>query len=50
MISIYKPNGAKYSGGIIDGTATIKATKRGKTTIIFRSPNGRTVIGDVTIR
>ncbi len=49
MISITKPDGSKYTGGIIDGTATIKATKAGKTTIIFRSPNGRTMIADVTI-
>ncbi len=49
MITITKPDGTKYTGGIIDGVATIKATKAGKTTLIFRSPNGRTMIADVTI-
>ena len=49
MITITKPDGTKYTGGIIDGTATIKATKAGSTTIIFRSPNGRTLIADVKI-
>ena len=49
MITITKPDGSTYSGGIIDGIATIKAVKAGTTTIVFRSPNGRTMIGDVTI-
>ncbi len=49
MISITKPDGSKYTGGIIDGTATIKGVKDGKTTITFRSPNGRTMIADVTV-
>ncbi len=50
MITITKPGGSVYSGGIIDGVATIKAVKAGTTTIVFRSPNGRTMIGDVTIK
>ncbi len=51
MITIYNvgKGNAEYKGGIIDGAAVIKATKAGKTTIVFRSPNGRTLIGDVTI-
>ncbi len=49
MITIYKPDGSKYTGGIIDGVATITATKPGTTTIVFRSPNGRTMIADVDV-
>ena len=51
MITIYNvgKGNSEYKGGIIDGAAVIKATKAGKTTIVFRSPNGRTLIGDVTI-
>jgi hypothetical protein len=51
MITIYNvgKGNAEYKGGIIDGAAVIKATKAGTTTIVFRSPNGRTLIGDVTI-
>ena len=50
MITITKPDGSRYNGGIIDGVATIKATKAGKTTIIFRSPNGRTMIANVIVQ
>ena len=48
MITITKPDGSIYTGGIIGGAAVIKEAKAGKTTIIFRSPNGRTMVGDVT--
>ncbi len=49
LITITKPDGKKYDGGIIDGVATIKGVKPGATTIVFRSPNGRTMIADVTV-
>ena len=50
LITITKPNGAKYTGGIIDGTATVKAVKRGTTTLICRAPNGRTKVLNVTVK
>ncbi len=50
ILSITKPDGSKYTGGMIDGTATIKAVKKGKTRIIFRSPNGRTQVTNITVK
>nr|MCR5134122.1 hypothetical protein [Clostridiales bacterium] len=49
MLKITKPDGNAYSGGIIDGTATIKAVKEGTATLICRAPNGRTKVLTVVI-
>ena len=49
IITITKPDGSKYTGGMIDGVATIKATKKGKTQIVFRAPNGRTQVTQITV-
>ncbi len=48
-LTITKPDKSVYTGGIIDGTAAIKAIRVGSTTLIFRSPNGRTMIATVNI-
>ncbi len=50
IISITKPDGSKYTGGMIDGVATIKATKKGTTQIVFRAPNGRTQVTQIRVR
>ena len=50
IISITKPDGSKYTGGMIDGVATIKATKKGTTQIVFRAPNGRTHVTKITVK
>ena len=50
IISITKPDGSKYTGGMIDGVATIKATKKGTTQIVFRAPNGRTQVTKITVK
>ena len=49
IISIIKPDGSAYTSGMIDGVATIKATKAGTTDLIFRAPNGRTLNAKVTV-
>ncbi len=49
-LTITKPDGSAYSGGIIDGAATIRAVKAGTTTLICRAPNGRTKVLTVVIQ
>ena len=50
MLTITKPDGSAYNGGMIDGVATIKGKKAGTTTLICRAPNGRTKVLTVTVR
>ena len=50
MLTITKPGGGAYTSGMINGTATVKATKAGKTTLICRAPNGRTKSPTVTVK
>jgi hypothetical protein len=38
-----------YVGGMIDGVATLLGVNPGKTTIIFRAPNGRTQVTTVNV-
>ena len=49
VVSVVKPDGTAYTGGIIDGLALIRGKKAGKTTIVFRAPNGRTQVVSVTV-
>ena len=49
IISITKPDGTKYTAGMIDGVATIKGEKVGSTKVIFRSPNGRTQVSTIVV-
>ncbi|MCR5134416.1 MAG: hypothetical protein K6B12_02150, partial [Clostridiales bacterium] len=37
MLTVTKPDGSKYTGGLIDGAATFKAVKKGTTTLICRA-------------
>ena len=50
IISVTKPDGSKYTGGMIDGVATIRAAKKGTTQIVFRAPNGRTQVTKITVK
>ncbi len=49
IISITDSKGSSYSGGIINGAATIKGVKAGSTTLVCRAPNGRTKVLKVTV-
>ena len=49
MLTITKPDGSVYAGGMIDGVATIKGENVGTTNLICRAPNGRTKVIKVTV-
>ena len=49
MLAIKKPDGSAYTGGMIDGAATITGRRAGTTDLICRAPNGRTKVLKVTV-
>ncbi len=50
MLTVKKPDGSVYSGGMINGNATVTANKAGTTTLICRAPNGRTKAIKITVK